>query len=98
MRLDSHQHFWNYNPAEHVWMTDQMGALKRDFLPGDLKPLLDAMDFDGCVAVQARQNLEETRWLLELADRHEFIKGVVGWVDLRSPELSEQLGTFSKNP
>jgi L-fuconolactonase len=98
MRLDSHQHFWRYNSAEHVWMTDEMAVLKRDFLPGDLKPLLAAAGFDGCVSVQARQNLEETRWLLELADENDFIKGVVGWVDLRSPELRGQLELFSKRP
>lgn len=96
--LDSHQHFWHYNPAEHVWMTDRMAELKRDFLPGDLQPLLESVDFGGSIAVQARQNLEETRWLLELAASHDFIKGVVGWVDLRSPELPAQLAEFSKHP
>ena len=79
-------------------MTERMGALKRDFLPGDLKPLLDESGFDGCVSVQARQSLEETRWLLELSERNDFIRGVVGWVDLRSPELETQLAEFSNNP
>jgi L-fuconolactonase len=97
MRLDSHQHFWRYNPAEHVWMDDRMTVLKRDYLPGDLQPLLAAAKFDGTVAVQARQNLEETRWLLELAEQNEFIKGVVGWADLRSPNLRAQLEKFSSN-
>lgn len=91
MRLDAHQHFWKYSPTEHVWMTEAMAALKRDFMPQDLKPLLAANGFDGCIAVQARQSLEETRWLLELAEEHTFIKGVVGWVDLCSPELPKQL-------
>src|SRR5215469_9844208 len=94
-KIDAHQHFWKYNPAEHVWMTDEMAAIRRDFLPQDLKPLLDRLGFGGCVAVQARQNLEETRWLLELASRHDFIRGVVGWVHLRSPELVSQLRTFA---
>jgi L-fuconolactonase len=98
MRLDSHQHFWHYSPTEHTWMTEQMGALKCDFLPDDLKPLLDSIRFDGCVAVQARQNLEETRWLLELAEQYPFIKGVVGWVDLRSERLSQQLERFARHP
>ncbi len=98
MRLDSHQHFWHYSPTEHSWMTDQMATLKRAFLPQDLQPLLAGIDFDGCIAVQARQNLEETRWLLELADQHEFIKGVVGWVDLRSEELPNQLERFAGHP
>src|ERR1700676_5537774 len=94
-KIDAHQHFWQYDPAQHVWMTDPLAALRRDFLPRDLKPLLDSLDFDGCVTVQVRQNLEETRWLLELADRHEFIRGVVGWVDLRSPDLDSQLRQFA---
>jgi L-fuconolactonase len=98
MRIDSHQHFWHYSSTEHAWMTDSMALIKRDFLPEDLRPLLLAIDFDGCVAVQARQSMEETRWLLELADRYDFIKGVVGWVDLRSPELPEQLERFASNP
>ncbi len=95
MRLDSHQHFWHYSPTEHTWMTDQMGILKHAFLPQDLEPLLAGIHFDGCVAVQARQNLEETRWLLELAEQHPFIKGVVGWVDLRSEQLPGQLQRFA---
>lgn len=97
-RIDSHQHFWHYNPAEHVWMTDKMGVLKHDFLPADLEPLLNDIGFGGCISVQARQNLEETRWLLELADRHDFIKGVVGWVDLRSDDLPAQLEKFAAHP
>jgi L-fuconolactonase len=98
MRLDSHQHFWHYRPAEYPWISDRMAVLKRDFLPKDLQPLLQSIHFDGCVAVQARQNLEETRWLLELADNHEFIKGVVGWVDLCSEKLPEQLQKFANHP
>jgi L-fuconolactonase len=98
MRIDAHQHFWQYNPAEHGWMTDEMAALKHDFLPQDLKPLLDRVEFDGCVAVQARQSLEETRWLLELAEENDFIRGVVGWVDLCSPELESQLEQLAKRP
>jgi L-fuconolactonase len=97
MRIDSHQHFWQYNPSEHVWMSDDMAALKRDFLPDDLLPLLAKMSFEGCIAVQARQSLEETRWLLQLADKYSFVRGVVGWVDLCSPRLSEQLEQFASN-
>ena len=98
MRLDSHQHFWRFNPAEHGWMDHRMTVLKQDYLPGELQPLLSLLKFDGSIVVQARQNLEETRWLLELAGEHDFIKGVVGWVDLRSPELHSQLAAFSKYP
>ena len=98
MRLDAHQHFWKYNPEHHVWMTDQLEGLRRDYLPHQLRPLLKAAGFDGTIAVQARQMVEETAWLLELADAHEFIKGVVGWVDLQSPELRTQLAHFSRHP
>jgi L-fuconolactonase len=98
MRIDAHQHFWHYSPVEHTWMSDEMNALRRDFLPGDLKPLLADAEFGGCVAVQARQSLEETRWLLELTDRNSFICGVVGWVDLRSDDLPRQLKLFSQHP
>jgi L-fuconolactonase len=98
MRVDSHQHFWRYNPQQHVWMTDQMSVLRRDYLPDDLAPLLQATAFDGTVAVQARQMLEETEWLLQLADEHAFIKGVVGWVDLRSPDVVKQLEKYARHP
>jgi L-fuconolactonase len=97
-RIDAHQHFWQYDPAEHAWMTDKLAALRRDFMPPDLKPLLQTLDFDGCVTVQVRQNIDETRWLLDLADRHDFIRGVVGWLDLRSPDLRLQLDHFAGHP
>ncbi len=98
MRIDAHQHFWHYDPAEHVWMTDKMDLLKRDYLPEDLLPLLQANNFDGTIAVQARQNVQESEWLLELSDRYDFIKGVVGWVDLRSSGIYEQLEKFAAHP
>lgn len=95
MRIDSHQHFWRYDPREHDWIDDRMGVLKRDFLPEQLRPELAKAGFDACVAVQARQTLEETRWLLELADRHAFIVGVVGWVELRADDVAGQLEPFA---
>ncbi|MFM9025544.1 MAG: amidohydrolase family protein [Planctomycetaceae bacterium] len=98
MRIDAHQHFWRYNPAHQVWMTDAMAMLRRDHLPEELQPLLRAAGFDGCIAVQARQMIEETEWLLQLADAHPFIKGVVGWVDLRSHALPAQLERFAPHP
>lgn len=98
MRIDAHQHFWRYNPAHQVWMTDEMAVLRRDHLPEELLPLLHAVGFDGCIAVQARQMIEETEWLLQLADAHPFIKGVVGWVDLRSHGLRAQLERFAPHP
>jgi len=98
MRLDAHQHFWKYSPAEYGWINDRMAALKTDFLPQDLKPLLAAGGFDGSIVVQARHDLEETRWLLELAGQNDIVKGVVGWVDLCSPELPAQLDRFASHP
>jgi L-fuconolactonase len=97
-RIDAHQHFWHYDPVEYGWINDAMADLRRDFLPAHLKPLLDEWGFDGCIAVQARQSLEETRWLLQLAAQNDFIRGVVGWVDLRSAQLGDQLREFTQNP
>jgi L-fuconolactonase len=97
IKLDAHQHFWSYSPVEYEWIDASMAALQRDFLPHDLKPLLDQSGMDGSIAVQARQSLDETRWLLELAAQNNFVKGVVGWVDLCSPHVEEQLGEFADN-
>jgi L-fuconolactonase len=98
IRIDAHQHFWKYSAADYGWISESesMAALMRVFLPGDLAPLLDASGMDGSIAVQARQSLEETRWLLDLAHENKRIKGVVGWVDLRSAELRAQLNDFSE--
>lgn len=96
--IDSHQHFWTYNPVEYDWIDDSMKILKQDYLPEQLANNLKLMEYDGSIAVQARQNPEETRWLLELAEKNSIIKGVVGWVDLRSARLSDQLNEFSSNP
>jgi L-fuconolactonase len=96
--IDAHQHFWRYSPATHPWIDGRMGVLKRDFLPEDLRPLLEANGIGGSVAVQASASLDDTRFLLELAGRHDFIKGVVGWVDLRSSEVEQQLAEFAANP
>jgi L-fuconolactonase len=98
MHIDAHQHFWVFDPREYDWIDDSMTSLRRDFLPGDLEPQLERNGFQGCVAVQARQMLEETRWLLELAAGAPFILGVVGWVDLCSPGVRSQLESFAGNP
>lgn len=98
MHIDAHQHFWIYNPAEYDWIDDSMAALRRDFLPGDLKPELESNNFHGSVAVQTRQMLQETRWLLELAEHSPSIVGVVGWVDLRAPDVRSQLKALTQNP
>jgi L-fuconolactonase len=98
MRIDAHQHFWRYDAGEYDWIDDSMSVLRRDFLPDDLKPELEGAGFRGSIAVQARQSLEETRWLLELAASSPLILGVVGWVDLRSPDVRSQLEALAANP
>lgn len=98
MRIDAHQHFWRYDPAEYGWIDDTMSSLRRDFLPADLKREMDAAEFDACIAVQARQTIDETRWLLALADAHPFIAGVVGWVDLQSPNVASELAGLARHP
>jgi L-fuconolactonase len=98
MKIDSHQHFWSYNSNEYSWISNDMEILRKDYLPDQLETELSSIGFDGSVAVQARQSLAETQWLLNLADQHSFIKGVIGWVDLCSPDVEEQLIQFSGNP
>jgi L-fuconolactonase len=98
MKIDAHQHFWKYTAEEYAWINDEMQGLKRDFLPKDLELEIQQAGFSGSIAVQARQSLDETRWLLSLADQHNIIKGVVGWVDLCSKSIEEQLEEFSQHP
>jgi L-fuconolactonase len=95
MRIDGHMHFWKYTAEEYGWLDDGMAKLRRDFLPQDAEPLVREAGFDAVIAVQARQTLEETRWLLELADQHPIIAGVVGWVDLQSEDARAQLERFA---
>jgi len=95
-KIDSHQHFWKYHPVKDAWITDDMKVIQRDFLPEDLEPLLQENAIEGCIAVQADQSEEETHFLLELAKKNNFIKGIVGWVDLRSPDLESRLDYFSQ--
>lgn len=97
MKIDAHQHFWIYNPVEYAWMTDNLYSLRRNFLPSNLEPLLLEQGFLGSVAVQARQAEQETEFLLELAEEYPFIKGVVGWVDLRSPDIESSLKKLTRN-
>ena len=94
MRIDAHQHFWEYSPSEYDWIDERMHVLKRDFGPADLKPHLDATGIGGSVAVQARQSVEETEYLLRLADTTDSVLGVVGWVDLCSEDAQSQLERF----
>jgi L-fuconolactonase len=98
MRIDAHQHFWKFDPVRDNWITEDMAIIRRDFLPDDLAPLLRDNRIDGCVAVQADGSEEETDFLLELAQQHAFIKGVVGWVDLQSADIEERLEHYSSFP
>jgi L-fuconolactonase len=97
MKIDTHQHFWKYNPKEFDWINDKMNLLKRDYLPAEYLSIIKEAGYNGSIAVQARQNLKETSWLLQLAEENEFIKGVVGWVNLCSENVEEQLEGFAAN-
>lgn len=96
MKIDAHQHFWQYSASRDAWITNEMSVLKHDFLPEDLQSLLQLHQFDGCVAVQADTSEKETRFLLDLAEQHSFIKGVVGWLDLCDAKVDERLIYYSK--
>ncbi len=96
MRIDSHQHFWKYNPTRDTWITNGMSALKRDFLPEDLAPECEKNGIDATIAVQTEQSEKETEFLLDLANRNAKIAGVVGWIDLCSPLVRERLSFFSR--
>jgi len=95
MKIDSHQHFWRYNPARDAWITDEMAVLKRDFLPEQFAVECATNGIDASVAVQADQSEDETNFLLDLAKRNDRIAGVVGWVDLLAPRVAERLEHFS---
>ena len=95
MKIDAHHHFWHYNTRDYGWISDEMAVLRRDFLPADLAPELRAAGIDRVVSVQARQCVEETEWLLKLAEENDFIAGVVGWLPIASPEFPALLEQFS---
>jgi L-fuconolactonase len=94
-KIDAHQHFWKFDPVRDSWITDDMADIRRDFAPEDLQPVLQQHGFDGCVVVQAGQSEAENELLLGYADTHNFIKGVVGWVDLRAANVQERLEHYA---
>lgn len=96
MTIDAHQHFWKYRPSKHTWIDNSMSVIRRDFLPSDLKKVYTENGIDGSVAVQADQTLEETNFLLELSAKYDFIKGVVGWMDLRAKNADQILNEYSE--
>jgi L-fuconolactonase len=91
LKIDSHQHFWQYDPVKYDWIDDSMSVIRKDFLPRDLEPVLKANGFDGCITVQSDQSEEENEFQIANAEKHSFIKGVVGWVDLQSANIEERL-------
>ena len=97
MKIDSHQHFWNYDPVDYRWIDENMAVLKMNYLPPQLEKLLRNNSLDGCVAIQARQTERETKFLLQLAEKYNFIKGVVGWVDLCNSDVRDRLAYFAKS-
>src|SRR3954463_3819460 len=95
LKIDAHQHFWQYNPVRDSWITEDMQVIGRDFYPEDLLPVLQQNGIDGCVAVQADQSEKETQFLLEMAASNPFVKGVVGWVDLKADNLRNDWSILS---
>ena len=98
MKIDSHQHFWKYDPIDYPWIGPEHLPIKRDFFPSDLELILQNTGIEGCIAVQARQTPEETNWLLELAAKNTFIKGVVGWLPLCDPQINQTLERYANQP
>ena len=98
MIVDSHQHFWQVGRFDYPWMTPELGVLYQDYLPPVLEPLIERCGVAKTVLVQASNSLDETRWLLSLADRYPFIAGVVGWVDLMSGDVAGELDEFIRHP
>jgi L-fuconolactonase len=96
--IDSHQHFWKYEPVRDAWISEEMTVLRRDFLPEELDSIYKQSGISGCVAVQADQSLDETHFLVHLAREYSFIKGVVGWVNLRADNLLEELEYMKTMP
>lgn len=94
--IDAHQHFWKYNEIRDSWISTEMEILRKDFLPADLKPILETNGFEGCITVQSDQSEDENRFQLENADKNYFIKGIVGWVDFQADNIEERLGHFSQ--
>jgi L-fuconolactonase len=94
MTIDSHQHFWTFDSIRDSWITDKMSLIKRNFYPEDLQPTLHQNGIDACIAVQADQSLGETRFLLDLATKNDFVKAVVGWIDLQADSIDEQLSEW----
>ncbi|MDR3007874.1 MAG: amidohydrolase family protein [Sphingobacterium sp.] len=97
MRIDTHQHFWKFDPIRDSWITEEMQVIRRDFSPLDIQFVLERNGFGGSVAVQADQSKEETAYLVQLANDYPFIKGVVGWIDLQAADIRQQLDGYQSD-
>jgi L-fuconolactonase len=95
-RIDAHQHFWKYDPVAHSWINDAMWVIRRDYSPSDLLPLLQKAGIDGCVTVQVNQTEDENKEMLAFADQYDFIRGIVGWVDLQHPDVEFRLEWYKE--
>ncbi|PRY11638.1 L-fuconolactonase [Pontibacter ummariensis] len=96
LKVDAHQHFWKFDPVRDSWITEDMATIRRDFGPEDLQPLLQQHGFDGCVLVQSAEPEHENKFLLEQAEKYDFIKGVVGWVDFFAASMEERLARYGQ--
>ncbi len=96
LKIDSHQHFWKFDPVRDSWIDESMSVIQRDFFPEDLEPILKANGIDGCVVVQSDQSEDENHFQVANADKHDFVKGIVGWVNLSVPNIEERLKYFSQ--
>src|SRR4051794_2992720 len=94
-RIDAHQHFWKFDPVRDSWIDGKMSVIQKDFFPADLLPEIRQNNIDGCVVVQSDQSLEENEFHIRNAENYDFIKGIVGWVDLQSPVVEEKLAHYS---
>ena len=96
--VDSHHHFWDVGMRDYQWMPPGESVLRRNYLPEDLAPALEQGDVDKTVIVQAHQSVEETVWMLDIAENTDFVAGVVGWVDLTADDVGDTLDELQANP
>lgn len=96
LKIDSHQHFWKYDPVRDSWIDETMSVIQKDFFPEDLEPVLKANGIDGCVVVQSDQSEDENHFQIANADKNDFVKGIVGWVNLSAANVQERLEYFAQ--
>jgi len=95
-KIDAHQHFWKFDPVRDAWITNEMSAIQKDFMPKDIFPLLQQHEFTGTVVVQSDQSEEENMFQLKNAAQYDFIKGIVGWVDLQAGNIEDRLAYYAQ--